>query len=258
RHTRFSRDWSSDVCSSDLNNKTGFDVLSSISFNDFSLIFTTAFEQYAVDAFKFSAIDYLLKPIGREEFDCALRKAFERQKQNQLSERISVLLSHLSDVKIAKRISIPSKDGYNFIHIADIVRCEADINYTHIFTRDRKKFTVAKPLKYFEGLLVPYGFFRIHNSHLVNLDCVKSYAKSGYITLMDNMRLDVSLRRKEEFLKVCKGLLFKRYLLYKGILNHKFNKPKGNAKTLKSRTTSRPISNSIALSLPTKLDALQI
>lgn len=189
-----------------LNNKTGFDVLSSISFNDFSLIFTTAFEQYAIDAFKFSAIDYLLKPIGREEFDCALRKAFERQKQNQLSERISVLLSHLSDVKIAKRISIPSKDGYNFIHIADIVRCEADINYTHIFTRDRKKFTVAKPLKYFEGLLVPCGFFRIHNSHLVNLDCVKSYAKSGYITLMDNMRLDVSLRRKEEFLKVCKGL----------------------------------------------------
>src|SRR5690606_39719602 len=86
RHTRFSRDWSSDVCSSDLNNKTGFDVLSSISFNDFSLIFTTAFEQYAVDAFKFSAIDYLLKPIGREEFDCALRKAFERQKQNQRSE----------------------------------------------------------------------------------------------------------------------------------------------------------------------------
>lgn len=186
-----------------LHDKTGFDVLSSISNRNFCLIFTTAYEQYAIEAFKFSAIDYLLKPIAKDDFENAIRKAFERVEQNQLNERINVLFSHLYKEPTIKRISIPTKEGYNFLNITDIVRCEADVNYTHIFTIDSIKHTVSKPLKHFEGLLSNHKFFRIHNSHLINLNHVKSYAKSGYVTLLDNTKLEISIRRKEEFIKVC-------------------------------------------------------
>ena len=174
-----------------LNEKTGFDVLSSVSHRDFCLIFTTAYEQYA---------------IAKEDFENAMRKALLRVEQNHLNEKINVLLSHISKENNPKRISIPSKEGYSFLNITDIVRCEADVNYTHIFTLDGKKHTVSKTLKYFEGLLSPHGFFRIHSSHLINLSSVKSYAKSGYVTLSDNTKLEVSVRRKEAFIKVCNGI----------------------------------------------------
>src|SRR5690606_14725063 len=94
-----------------LYDKTGFDILSSVSYKDFSLVFTTAYEHYAIDAFKFSAIDYLLKPVAKEDFDTALQRAIEREKQKNLSERINVLLSHLSGVPGSKKMSIPFKDG---------------------------------------------------------------------------------------------------------------------------------------------------
>lgn len=186
-----------------LNEKTGFDVLSSVSRRDFCLIFTTAYEQYAIEAFKFSAIDYLLKPVAKEDFENAMRKALERVEQSHLNEKINVLLSHISKGNNPKRISIPSKEGYSFLNITDIVRCEADVNYTHIYTSEGKKHTVSKTLKYFEGLLSHHGFFRIHSSHLINLNSVKTYAKSGYVTLSDNTKLEVSVRRKEAFIKVC-------------------------------------------------------
>lgn len=186
-----------------LHDKTGFDILSAVSHRDFSLIFTTAYEQYAIEAFKFSAIDYLLKPIDSEDFSFSMSKAFEKIEQAQLSERINVLLSHIATANSPKKISIPSYDGYVFLNISDIVRCQADINYTHIFTSDGKKQTVSKSLKHFEGLLSRYGFFRIHNSHLINLNYIKAYTRSGYVTLMDNTRLEVSVRRREAFVNAC-------------------------------------------------------
>lgn len=185
-----------------LEDKTGFDVLSSVSHRNFSLIFTTAYNQYAIEAFRFSAIDYLLKPIGKEDFEIAIQRAFERVEKNNIHEQLTVLLSNLSSQHTVKKLSIPSKEGYNFLDITQIIRCEADVNYTHIFTLDSKKYTVSKPLKYFEEFLFRYGFFRIHNSHLINLNHVKSFSKSGYITLSNNTRLQVSVRRKDAFMKV--------------------------------------------------------
>ena len=187
-----------------LQQKTGFDVLSAVPLGGFGLVFTTAYEQYAIDAFKFSAIDYLLKPIAREDFENALQKAFKQLEHVQLNERINLLLSHVS-TETPRKISIPSRDGYTFLSIQDIVRCEADVNYTHIFTSDGQKHTVSKPLKHFEGLLTPYRFFRIHNSHLIHLDCVKAYAKNGVVTLLDGTTLEVSSRKKEAFIAVCNG-----------------------------------------------------
>jgi len=189
-----------------LHDKTGFDVLEAITYLDFSLIFVTAYEQYAIKAFKFSAIDYLLKPIESDDFRNALQKAIEKVKQNQLGERIRVLLSNLSAENTNKKISIPSKEGYSFLNISDITRCDADVNYTHIFTANGIKYTVSKPLKHFEGLLTGHGFFRIHNSHLINLNYVKSYAKSGIVTLSDNTKMVVSVRKREAFVKACESL----------------------------------------------------
>lgn len=190
-----------------LHDKTGFDVLSSIVHRDFSLIFTTAHEQYAIDAFRFSAIDYLLKPIVTEHFEDAMQKVFDRVRQNQLSDQINVLLSHVSKENSPKKISIPSREGYHFLNINEIVRCEADVNYTHIYTSDARKHTVSKSLKYFENLLTRHNFFRIHNSHLINLNYITGYSKSGYVTLSNNMRLEISTRRKEEFIRITIGLL---------------------------------------------------
>src|SRR5690606_15734879 len=190
-----------------LHNKTGFDVLSATPLSNSCLIFTTAYQQYAITAFKFSAIDYLLKPIEREDFDTAIRKAFRKIEQTQVSERIDILLSHLSSAHAPQRITVPFKEGFAFLNISDIIRCEADINYTHLFITGGKKHTVSKTLKHFEGILTDYGFFRIHNSHLINLNYVKAYAKSGYVTLLDNTRLEISVRRKEAFIKACDGFL---------------------------------------------------
>lgn len=189
-----------------LHDKTGFDVLSGTAHHNFSLIFITAYEQYAIKAFRFSAIDYLLKPIDANDFKNALQKALDKVKQNQLEERIDVLLSHLSGGNSVRKISIPTKDGYSFLNISDIARCEADVNYTHIFTLGGIKYTISKPLKYFEGLLTVHGFFRVHNSHLINLNYVKAYAKSGYVTLLDNTKFDVSIRKREALVKACRRL----------------------------------------------------
>ncbi|MBT33350.1 MAG: hypothetical protein CMO01_27125 [Thalassobius sp.] len=186
--------------------QTGFDVLSAISFRNFSLIFTTAYEQYAIQAFKFSAIDYLLKPIESEDFENAIQKAFKKKEQDALSERLNVLQSHISEVNASKRISIYYNEGYLFLNIKDIIRFQADVNYSHIFTVDKKKYTVSKTLKYFDDLLSDSGFFRIHNSHLINLNFVHAYSKSGFVTLLDGTQLEVSVRRKDKFMKACNAL----------------------------------------------------
>lgn len=186
----------------ELRDKTGFDVLSSLEHRDFCLIFTTAFQQYAIDAFKFSAIDYLLKPIAKDDFDTAMQKAFRKVEQEQLNEKINVLLSHISKESGPKKITLPSREGYTFINIPDIIRCEADVNYTHIYTSDGKKHTVSKPLKHLESLLMPHGFYRIHSANLINLEFIKSYTKSGYVTLLDNTQLEISVRKKDGFIKM--------------------------------------------------------
>ncbi|MFT4203447.1 MAG: LytTR family DNA-binding domain-containing protein [Chitinophagaceae bacterium] len=183
-----------------LHDQTGFDVLQSVSYQGFSLVFTTAYEQYAVRAFEFSAIDYLLKPVGREDLERAIRKALDKKEKENVLGKINVLLSHLSSGNPNKKISIPTADGYEFVNIADIVRCESDVNYTHVHTSDAGKYVIARTLKQFEEMLSAHGFFRVHNSHLVNLEYVKKYERSGILTLRDGTRLEVSSRRRAELM----------------------------------------------------------
>ena len=190
-----------------IHDKTGFDILKAVDFDNFSLVFTTAYERYAIDAFKFSAIDYLLKRIAKEDFENTLNKIFKRAEQTHLSEKLNMLLANISADVTSKKISIPTHEGYIFLKVSEIIRCQSNVNYTHIYTVDQKKYTVAKTLKYFEELLSSYGFFRIHNSHIINMSYIKAYSKNGYVTLSDNFKLEVSVRRKEAFVKACNWIL---------------------------------------------------
>lgn len=183
--------------------QTGFDVLKGVHETTFEVIFTTAFEKYAVQAFRFGAIDYLLKPIDEDDFKLALDKLNQKIQAKDFSKKVKVLLDNISKNDVQKKITIPTLEGLEFLEVANIIRCEADINYTIIHTKDGRKMMVSKTLKSFEALLVNCKFFRVHNSHLINLDYIKKYTKGkgGYVTLIDNSTIEVSIRRKDEFLK---------------------------------------------------------
>src|SRR5690606_9913019 len=186
-----------------INNDTGFDFLKQLNGVPFEVIFTTAFEGFAVQAFKFSAVDYLLKPIDEDDFNLAIAKVNQKLETKDFSKKVNSLLNNISKKDNLKKITIPTAEGLEFLEVSDIIRCEADVNYTTIFTVDRKKIVVSKTLKFFETLLFNCNFFRIHNSHLINLDYIKKYTKGkgGFVTLTDNSTIEVSTRRKDEFLK---------------------------------------------------------
>lgn len=187
-----------------INDKTGFDLLKQIDTNDFEVIFTTAHDKYAVQAFKFSAIDYLLKPVDADDLYQSLEKVSKKVAEKTNNERLDILLHNLKSTKGAtKKISIPTVNGFVFVQVTDILRCQSEINYTTIFLKDKQKITVAKTLKEFEELLTEYNFFRVHNSHLINLAYIKSYnkGKGGVVTMMDQTDIEVSTRRKDELLR---------------------------------------------------------
>jgi two-component system LytT family response regulator len=187
-----------------IHDKTGFDLLTMIEQINFEVIFTTAYDKYAVKAFRFSAIDYLLKPVDIDDLQQALKKLDDKVSKKEMSGKFEVLLHNLKDIRGAsKRISIPTINGFSFLSVSEIIRCQAEINYTTIYLKEKQKLTVAKTLKEFEELLTEYNFYRIHNSHLINLAYVKSYnkGKGGYVSMIDDSEIEVSTRRKEDFLK---------------------------------------------------------
>ncbi len=187
-----------------IHDKTGFDLLKQLSKIDFDIIFTTAYEKYAVQAIKFSAIDYLLKPVTAEDLDQAIKKSANKIITNDTSGKLDTLFHNLKNIQgQSKKICVPVVTGLVFLDIGDIIRCESEVNYTIIFLKDKQKLVVAKTLKEFEEMLSEYNFFRVHNSHLINLAYIKSYnkGKGGFVTLSDATSVEVSTRRKDDFLK---------------------------------------------------------
>jgi len=187
-----------------IHDSTGFDLLKQVNPVSFEVIFTTAYEKYALQALKFSAIDYLLKPIDPDDLVLAVDKLQKRISKDAISSKIDVLFHNLKNIQgPSKRISVPTINGFSFLLVGDIIRCQSDINYTTIYLKDKQKITVAKTLKEFEELLTEYNFFRVHNSHLINLAYLKSYnkGKGGSVSMMDNSEIEVSTRRKDDFLK---------------------------------------------------------
>lgn len=187
-----------------IHDKTGFDLLNQINDINFDVIFTTAYEKYAVQAFKFSAVDYLLKPIDADELKQALDRLEARMSKIETARKIDALFSNMKATSAGtKRIGIHTVSGITYVPVSDIIRCESAINYTTVFMKDNRKLTVAKTLKEFEDMLADYNFFRVHNSHLVNLAFIKQYhkGKGGYISMSDHSEIEVSTRRKDDLLK---------------------------------------------------------
>lgn len=186
-----------------MNDKSGFDLLKELREINFEIIFTTAYEKYAVRAFKFSAIDYLLKPVDPDDLISAVNKVNKKISGTEISEKINTLFHNLKNNRASQKISIPTVDGLIFLDINDIIRCQSQINYSIIFLKDKQKITVAKTLKEFEELLSDYNFYRVHNSHLINLAYIKKYnkGKGGSISMTDHSEVEVSSRRKEGLLK---------------------------------------------------------
>ena len=187
-----------------IGNKTGFDLLQQVSFRDFEIVFTTAYENYALQAIKCSAIDYLLKPIDADDLKGALEKLRREVSKKNRAEKLDVLLYNMeAKTEHRKKVILPTATGFELLDVSTIIRCESNINYTTIFLKDKQKFLVAKTLKDIEGLLGAIHFFRVHNSHLINLDCIRSYhkGKGGTVLLNDGSEIIVSTRRKDDFLK---------------------------------------------------------
>lgn len=185
-------------------NGNAFDLLEKIKEIDFDIIFTTAYDHYAIKAIKFSAIDYILKPIDPEELLQAVKRYEEKSGQkNMLDKKFKTLLNNLKPENKLKKVGIPDGDGLIFINLADIIRCDSDGNYTFFILTSGKKIVASRTLGEYEQLFADDNFFRIHRSHLINLQHVKKYLKGegGYVIMSDNSQVEVSRRNKNDFLQ---------------------------------------------------------
>jgi two-component system LytT family response regulator len=179
---------------------TGFDVLDKLDDFNASLIFTTAYDVYALKAFKFSAIDYLLKPIDIEELKSAVRKASLSQQQTISQYKIQNLLSNIRHPEEDPVLLVSTLEAYEFVRIRDIIRCEAEGAYTKLILRDLMPIMVSKVIKEFEFLLQDYGFYRVHQSYLINLKEIKKYVKSeNYLIMRDGTNIQLARSRKDQF-----------------------------------------------------------
>jgi two-component system, LytTR family, response regulator len=185
-----------------MHRESGFDLLSQLSTIRFEVIFTTAYSEYAIKAFKVSAIDYLLKPISIDELKKALEKV-EKKLNGNISLRIEQLMQNLRPSSQSNKLALPTIEGLIFIRTEDILYCEASSNYTIFHMTDGKHHVVSRTLKEYDDLLEPHNFFRIHNSYLVNLNSVKMYVRGegGYVIMNNEKALDVSKRKKQAFLE---------------------------------------------------------
>lgn len=183
----------------------GFDVLEKIKHRQFKLVFVTAYDQYAIRAFKFNALDYLLKPLNKLELNRVMEKIISEQSKQSI--RIDELLKNLREKK-PKKIVIPSQEGYTLYEIDEIVRCQSDGNYTLIFLTNGQKILSSKTLKFFDDLLISMDFERIHNSHLVNMNHVKKYInlEGGVLKMSDESEIPISQRKKSHVLSVLEGM----------------------------------------------------
>jgi len=188
---------------------TGFDLLSQVKGIDFKLIFVTAYEEYAVKAIKFSALDYILKPIDFDEVILAVEKARNIINQEVYNTKLDSLLTNIeSPTKENKKIALNTSSNIYIVNVADIIRCESDKNYTTFYLDTGKKLIVSRTIKEFDELLSGYDFFRSHKSHLVNIAYIKQYEKrdGGYIVLKDDSTVPVSLRKKDQLIKLFESL----------------------------------------------------
>lgn len=183
----------------------GFELLKKFDHVSFDVIFTTAYNQYAVQAFRENALDYILKPIDIDVLQQAVGRAVEKASLKRGNDHIQQFLSRLQTPNISK-ISIPVLDGYLFINHQDIIRCEASGSYSNFFMLDGQKLIVSLRLKECEEILPKREFFRLHHSHIVNLQHISRYVRGrgGYVIMEDKTTVEVAASRKDQFLEYMK------------------------------------------------------
>jgi two-component system LytT family response regulator len=180
--------------------KSGFDLLRSISTIDFEVIFITAYDQYGIQAIKFSALDYLLKPVDINELKQAVEKARQKLALREQNRNVSNLIAYLKmPQQEPPKIALPTQQETHYVKVNEIIRCEASDNYTNFFLPGGEKILVSKTLKEFADLLKPHGFLRTHQSHLVNMSHVKSFLKEegGQLLLQDKTKIPISRQNLE-------------------------------------------------------------
>lgn len=187
-----------------MNDGTGFDLLQSLSPIDFKVIFITAYDQYALQAFRFCAVDYLLKPVNPEQLVSAIDRA-GLLIRDQFNIQMNALYENLRSVaRQDKKIILKTTEQIHLLDLKNIVGCESDSCYTTVHTMEGVHIMVAKTLKEFEEMLTGCGFYRVHKSHLINLAHIKRFDKQdgGYIVLTNNLKIPVASRKREEMLEL--------------------------------------------------------
>nr|WP_288934725.1 LytTR family DNA-binding domain-containing protein [uncultured Allomuricauda sp.] len=184
----------------------GFTLFDHFDEPPFEVIFTTAHDLYAINAIKYAALDYLMKPVNIRELQEAVARAtkiISKSESTSSNQKIDVLKSNLKleDNRLTK-IALPSSDGIDFIEAEAIIRAEAERSYSNFYLENGKKILVSKPLKEYEALLEQCNFFRVHKSHMINLTHIEKYikGKGGYVIMKDGSHVDVSVRKKDDLL----------------------------------------------------------
>lgn len=193
----------------DMPGMDGFDVLDCVKHLPLKIIFVTAHNQHAIRAFKYSAIDYLMKPVGAEDLESAVEKVKNRQVSQMQSEQYQMVLKQFRQKdNLPEVIALPMADGLHVVNISEIMYCKAERNYSYVHQQNKEQILVSRPLKEFETILQPHGFFRIHHSSLINLRFISRYVRSdgGYVLMKDGKSIEISRQRKDEFLKLLQKL----------------------------------------------------
>lgn len=187
---------------------SGFNLLKKFEKINFQVIFITAFDQYAIDAFKYNAIDYLLKPINPIDFKAAVERANLRVKNASYYLNIEKLIQSLDAPAEKNKIVLKTSEGMHLVHFNDIIRCESDKGYTFFYLTNNRKILVSNILKNFKESLPEKYFLRTHQSHLVNIDYIQSFIKAdgGYILLKDGSTVPVAKRKREEIISFLENM----------------------------------------------------
>ena len=184
----------------------GFELLEKLPNKNFKIIFTTAYNEYAIQAIRFSAFDYLLKPIDSDELQASVHRFLESQENYQ--QQLDLLKNIMHNIQAPSadefRLALPTKEGVHFLMPNEIVRCEAVGNYTKFFTAKNKTYLISRTLGDYDTLLSPHNFIRTHKSHLVNRKFISFIDHDGFVVLKDNTKVEVSRRRKEEVMTALK------------------------------------------------------
>ena len=192
-----------DVAFLDINLQDGkvFQLLNQLPSIEFDVIFVTAYDQFAMKACEYSSIGYILKPIDPDKLVDAVQRVRPRR-QGRTEERLQVMQQYTSHPNSFEKMSIAALDGIHFVKIRDIVRFEAEDNYTHIFLSDGGRITASKTIKAYEDMLTPFNFYRVHKRHVINMNYMKKFVKGegGYLIMDDDARIEVSRRRRPAFM----------------------------------------------------------